>query len=352
VPHSFIGKNLKSVSALFFGVKMNHSFNVEIATIYGVQKAILVENIAFWINKNMANKSNFNDGKYWTYNSGAAFLQLFPYFTSSSISRWLVELENCGVLLSSNYNRLGRDKTKWYTILDHKIATIYNLDTTAEAISQNERSISQNERSISQNERTLPYINPNINSTSSLNGSEPLKVDVPCDLSKEEEEVFEFLKNKFKQKKDLKPLRDMAVKHGKYSCMEIYKGVVTDIKMNRGVKGIGVLLSRLQSRDRIEPKKKAPIVVAPKKTDKPIIEGAAITNYIEALTESEKLSIHRKVFEKIEYEQNHLDIEIIENGVDIIKDGFKRTQAALEIRGEVTALILNENKHLENHNGK
>ena len=323
---------------------MNHSFNVEVATLYGVQKAILIENIAFWINKNMANRSNFNDGKYWTYNSGAAFLQLFPYFTSSSISRWLVELENCGVLLSSNFNRQGRDKTKWYTILDHKISTIYSLSPTTEAISQNERSISQNER-------PLPYINPDINTPpSSLNGSEPVKVAVPCDLSLEEEEVFEFLKKELNSVKDLTALKDMAVKHGKYSCMKIHKGVVQDIKMKRGVNGIGVLLSRLQSRDRIEPKKRAPVVATPKKTEKLIIEGSAITNYIEAMSDSEKLSIHRKVFDKIGYTNSHSDTEIIEQGVNIIQHKLKRTQAPLVLRGEVTA-ILTENEHSENNNG-
>lgn len=38
---------------------MNHSFNVEIATKYGMLEAVLLENINFWITKNKANGKNF-----------------------------------------------------------------------------------------------------------------------------------------------------------------------------------------------------------------------------------------------------------------------------------------------------
>ena len=40
---------------------MEHSFNVELASIYGIEEAILIQNLFFWINKNVANNKNFNE---------------------------------------------------------------------------------------------------------------------------------------------------------------------------------------------------------------------------------------------------------------------------------------------------
>ncbi len=38
---------------------MNHSFNVEVATKYGMLEAVLLENINFWVAKNKANEKTF-----------------------------------------------------------------------------------------------------------------------------------------------------------------------------------------------------------------------------------------------------------------------------------------------------
>lgn len=93
-----------------------HSFNIEDAERFGVYKAVLLYNIRFWLDKAKANKSNINDGYYWTYNSSRAFSELFPYMKSGSIKNWLKELEEEGILLSGNFNARGYDRTKWYTI--------------------------------------------------------------------------------------------------------------------------------------------------------------------------------------------------------------------------------------------
>ncbi|MGL5099898.1 MAG: hypothetical protein ACRC6B_07715, partial [Fusobacteriaceae bacterium] len=58
---------------------MNHSFNVDLAAKYGIEEAIILENLAFWIKKNEKNGKNFVEGEYWTYNSASAFQELFPY---------------------------------------------------------------------------------------------------------------------------------------------------------------------------------------------------------------------------------------------------------------------------------
>lgn len=93
-----------------------HSFNVSVAERFGVEKAILLQNISFWLDKNLANERHIHNGMVWTYNSREAFSKLFPYWSAQKIGRMLRELEESGVITSENFNAAGYDRTKWYTI--------------------------------------------------------------------------------------------------------------------------------------------------------------------------------------------------------------------------------------------
>ena len=90
-------------------------FNVQDAIDYGVEKAVILYHIRFWLEHNRANNTNFHDGNWWTYNSAEAFATLLPYLKSSKIARLLRELEKDGIILVGNYNKKGYDRTKWYS---------------------------------------------------------------------------------------------------------------------------------------------------------------------------------------------------------------------------------------------
>ena len=96
---------------------MNHSFNVEIAKQYGIEKAVILENFYFWIKKNQANKKNMHDGKAYTFNTASAFAELFPYIKERQIAKLLREMEcEDELLLSGQFNNY--DRTKSYTLTD------------------------------------------------------------------------------------------------------------------------------------------------------------------------------------------------------------------------------------------
>jgi len=95
---------------------MHHSFDIEEAVKHGLEKAIILTNIRFWLTKNKANNKNAKEGFYWTYNSSTAFAELFPYMKPRSIRKWLNDLEDEGVLKSGAFNKSAYDRTKWYTI--------------------------------------------------------------------------------------------------------------------------------------------------------------------------------------------------------------------------------------------
>lgn len=106
---------------------MKHSFDIDLAEKYGIEAAVLLDNIAFWMINNKANNRNLHEGHIWVYNSTAALAELFPYMTKSKISRVLNRLESQGVLKSGNYNKSKYDRTKWYTIIEDSILQNYKL---------------------------------------------------------------------------------------------------------------------------------------------------------------------------------------------------------------------------------
>lgn len=125
-----------------------HSFNVAVARDLGVEKAILLHNIAFWLDKNLANDKHFYDGRVWTYNSREAFSKLFPYWSAQKIGRLLRELEEQGVIRSANYNQSAYDRTKWYTI-----------DSERYVVQDSPIDCSEMNASLFKNEQPIPDIN-------------------------------------------------------------------------------------------------------------------------------------------------------------------------------------------------
>lgn len=132
---------------------MNHSFNVEIAKKYGVDGAIIIEHLYFWIQKNKVNDKNFYDGRYWTYNSKKAFTDIFPYWTERQLERIIGNLKKDGAILTGNYNKVAYDRTTWYA-LDDSIISFYEngkIDSTV-CVNGNPQSV-----------EPIPYINTDIN---------------------------------------------------------------------------------------------------------------------------------------------------------------------------------------------
>lgn len=93
-----------------------HQFDTEVAEQVGVNAAVIFQHIVFWCEKNAANGSNLRDGRYWTYNSMAAFQELFPYLTFSQIRTALAKLEDAELILSGEFNEDRWLRRKWYCV--------------------------------------------------------------------------------------------------------------------------------------------------------------------------------------------------------------------------------------------
>lgn len=95
-----------------------HMFDPQIAKEYGVNAAIIFQNLAYWIEHNRANNTNLHDDRYWTYNSVRAFSLLFPYLTDKQIRGALKKLEEGGLIVVGNYNKSAYDRTRWYALAE------------------------------------------------------------------------------------------------------------------------------------------------------------------------------------------------------------------------------------------
>ncbi len=98
---------------------MLHHFDPDIAERYGVNEAIILYNIAFWVDKNEKNEHNFFEGRYWTYNSTKAYKKQFPYMSERTIQRVIKKLIDEGIIMSGKFSSDSRDRTHYYTLTDY-----------------------------------------------------------------------------------------------------------------------------------------------------------------------------------------------------------------------------------------
>lgn len=133
-----------------------HSFSVKIAEEVVVERAVLIQNIQFWVDYNMNNKLNFHDGKYWVYNSAKAFQVQFPYMSKDKIQRNLKWLVDNGYLESGNYNKSAYDRTKWYTI-SKKTWEILNVGE-AKSVSSNIKKCVLEDKKVTLEKLILRYL--------------------------------------------------------------------------------------------------------------------------------------------------------------------------------------------------
>lgn len=100
---------------------MDYSFDIKIAEKYGVDRAIMLQNLVYWVKYNAANGKNLHEGKFWTYNSVKAFEKIFPFWTYKTIRRILESLLKDGLIVVNNFNESTYDRTSWYSLSEEII---------------------------------------------------------------------------------------------------------------------------------------------------------------------------------------------------------------------------------------
>lgn len=169
---------------------MKHLFDIAIAEKYGVNAAIILENLGYWIRRNEANGTNFHDGTFWTFNSRRAYRELFPYMSERQIRTAFDKLIDDGLVIVGDYNEDRRDRTLWYALTE-KGKSILHFDEMQSAKTSNANS---------RNVTPLPNINAPINSSS----VPPITPDGGETPKSDDHDLFERFWNAYPRKVDKK----------------------------------------------------------------------------------------------------------------------------------------------------
>lgn len=107
----------KKLSDLILSTQSNLVINSELAVKIGLNEAVVLRQIYYWLEINEKLKRNYHDGKYWSYNTMENWKkENFPWWSTKTVERAFKNLVNSGLVITGNYNKDGRDRTKWYTI--------------------------------------------------------------------------------------------------------------------------------------------------------------------------------------------------------------------------------------------
>ena len=100
---------------------MDYHFDVEHAKRWGVEEAIFLQNLIYWLRHNKANRKGHKDGHTWSYNTLEAFGELFPFWSVKQIRRIVASLVQQKVIIKGCYNDRAYDRTCWYALADESL---------------------------------------------------------------------------------------------------------------------------------------------------------------------------------------------------------------------------------------
>lgn len=95
-----------------------------LASIIGLNEAIILQQIHYWNEINKKSDNNFRDGYFWTYNTYEKWQEQFPFWHVNTIKKTIYRLESNNYIISGNYNKSKIDRTKWYRVNHEKLDSI------------------------------------------------------------------------------------------------------------------------------------------------------------------------------------------------------------------------------------
>ena len=116
-----------------------------LACLIGLNEAIVLQQVHYWITINTKAERNLRDGYYWTFNSVANWQKQFPFWSYETIKRTLNKLSGKikgkpkppKLLITANYNNIKIDRTLWYRI-DYDLLGIIAKEANEFPLGQND----------------------------------------------------------------------------------------------------------------------------------------------------------------------------------------------------------------------
>jgi len=124
-----------------------------LATILGLNEAIILQQVHYWLEINKKNKRNFHEGRYWTYNTIKKWQEEFPFWSLETVKRTFKKLREANLIITGNFNVYKMDRTLWYTINYEELEKLCNfkLDSIDFAFDESKDGVSYDVENINGN---------------------------------------------------------------------------------------------------------------------------------------------------------------------------------------------------------
>lgn len=116
----------------------------KLAQLIGVNEAIVLQQINYWIEINKKADKNFYEDKYWTYNTIEEWQEEFPFWSIDTVKRTLTKLRKMNIIITGNFNKLKIDRTLWYTINYEELERLDKENESVEKEEVNEQNKTDN----------------------------------------------------------------------------------------------------------------------------------------------------------------------------------------------------------------
>lgn len=97
------------------------SFDVILASHYGIEEALLIRHFQYWIRINKTKGTNFIDERTWTYQTMKEIAAHFPFMNYEKVKYAIENLILKNIIQIGNYNKSAFDKTNWYSFVREDI---------------------------------------------------------------------------------------------------------------------------------------------------------------------------------------------------------------------------------------
>lgn len=174
----------------------------KLAALIGLNEAIVLQQIKYWIIKNQKDGRNFVDGKYWTYNSIREWQEQFPFWCEKTIKTIIKNLLDMELILSENHHPDPFKKSKWYSISEEGIEKFTNRSGKNYPMRKMGNSSTQDPET--------PHFSDSVNITQSEGQNLPNHTETTTYTKEREKENQNFL-NEWKKKTldELQPLHSL-----------------------------------------------------------------------------------------------------------------------------------------------
>lgn len=99
----------------------SHSFDTGVANHLGVNAAIVLNHIMYWLRINKKKGENQNEGRTWTFETNKEIADYFGYLTEKQVRNAIDVLVENGLLIKGHFHKNHFNRTNWYAVHDESL---------------------------------------------------------------------------------------------------------------------------------------------------------------------------------------------------------------------------------------